>query len=67
MVKEKPLPEVYNKRKDLHGNEETRTSLVGKHIRFNSQTGDDEGVVREFNPETGGASCPLLFSSFVPA
>jgi hypothetical protein len=54
MLKEKPLPVIYNKHKDLHGREETRNSLIGKHVRFNSQTGDEEGVVREFNPETGG-------------
>jgi hypothetical protein len=54
MVKEKPLPVIYIKLKDVHGREETRISLIGKHVRFNSQTGDEEGVVREFNPETGG-------------
>jgi len=54
MVKEKPLPpEPYVPRLDHAGRVETRISLVGKQVEFESQTGDDSGVCRDFDPVTG--------------
>ncbi len=32
---------------------ETRAGLIGKPVRFDELTGDDEAVVREYNPATG--------------
>lgn len=54
MVKLKdPKPPPYVPRVDEDGNEETAVSLLGKTVKFEQQTGDDEGLVREFNAQTG--------------
>ena len=40
--------------KELKGlGPETRASLIGQNVKFDAETGDDFGVVREFNPKTG--------------
>eukprot|EP00613_Pedinella_sp_CCMP2098_P047522 CAMPEP_0171835546 /NCGR_PEP_ID=MMETSP0992-20121227/11058_1 /TAXON_ID=483369 /ORGANISM="non described non described, Strain CCMP2098" /LENGTH=164 /DNA_ID=CAMNT_0012451411 /DNA_START=47 /DNA_END=537 /DNA_ORIENTATION=+ len=45
--------EPYVPRKDFNGKIETRSVMIGKSVEFEAQTGDDEGLIRDFNPNTG--------------
>ena len=56
MAQKKEIPDVpkpYEPRLGFDGRVESRLLMLGKNVRFEAQTGDDDGIIRDFNPKTG--------------